>query len=51
MHDLAIPLIDSPLFPQLLESGRFGAHQALAEQLHRDGYVLCLTTLISGVAR
>ena len=40
MHDLAIPLIDSPLFPQLLESGRFGAHQALAEQLHRDGYAL-----------
>lgn len=40
MHDLAIPLIDSPLFLQLLESGRLGVHQALAAQLHRDGYAL-----------
>jgi hypothetical protein len=34
------PLIESPLFPQLLAEGRFDIHAAAAQQLNGLGYVL-----------
>ena len=35
-----IPLIDSPLFPDLLQAGTFGLHQETARQLNQDGLAI-----------
>lgn len=35
-----IPLVNSPLFPELKSSGAFGRHVALAEQLHTQGFAV-----------